>query len=277
MVDPPRDARAILHPHAGRTRFDVGWVPPPDDLAAVVGRHWTVRWAVDEPYVQQVISHPVVQVAVERHDTVDGPRYVTEVHGVVRGTFQRRLVGSGRVHGVRFRAGTFRDLLGADLSTITDRIVPTDDVLGAPWTRAACVAIDLDDDVEAARLLDARLRERLGVPDPVGIEVADLVERVEADRTVTRAAQLADVAGVTSRTLQRTFARYVGVGPKWVVRTYRLHEAAERLAAGEPVDLAELAAELGYSDQPHLTGDFKRAVGSTPADYLRAQATSRDR
>jgi AraC-like DNA-binding protein len=272
----PRDARAILHPNAGRERFAVGWVPAAEDLAGVVGRHWTVRWAVDDPYVQQVISHPVVQLAVERHHDPDGPRDVAEVHGVVRGTFERRLVGSGRVHGIRFRAGTFRDLLGADLSTLTDRIVPADQVLGPTWTALARDAIDLDDDAAAAHLLEDGLRARLpDAPDPAGLEVADLVERVEEDRTITQAAQLADLAGVTARTLQRSFARYVGVGPKWVVRTYRLHEAAERLAAGDPVDLAELAAELGYSDQPHLTGDFKRAVGRTPADYLRAQAVTR--
>ena len=276
MSTTPRDARAILHPHAGRDRFDVGWVAAPDDLATVVGRHWTVRWSVREPYVQQVLSHPVVQVAVERHDDPDGPRYVAEVHGVVRGTFERQLVGSGRVHGIRFRAGTFRDLLGADVSTITDRIVPAGEVLGPDWIAVARDAIDLDDDTAAAQLLDAELRARLpATPDPVGVEVADLIERVEEDRSITQAAQLADLAGVTPRTLQRTFARHVGAGPKWIVRTYRLHEAAERLAAGDPVDLAELAADLGYSDQPHLTGDFKRAAGRTPADYLRAQAATR--
>jgi AraC-like DNA-binding protein len=37
----------------------------------------------------------------------------------------------------------------------------------------------------------------------------------------------------------------VGVSPKWVIRRYRLQEAARWLAQGEKLQLAQLAAELG--------------------------------
>jgi AraC-like DNA-binding protein len=71
-----------------------------------------------------------------------------------------------------------------------------------------------------------------------------------------------------TRTLQRLFARYVGVTPKWVIRRYRLHEAAERLAV-PGVSQSQLAAELGYSDQAHFIRDFRAVVGMSPAAYGR--------
>jgi AraC-like DNA-binding protein len=55
------------------------------------------------------------------------------------------------------------------------------------------------------------------------------------------------------------------------VRCARLHEAAGR-AAGERVDWARLATELGYADQAHLVRDFTRVVGQPPARYARAAA-----
>ncbi|MFI9589448.1 helix-turn-helix domain-containing protein [Nonomuraea sp. NPDC052265] len=67
--------------------------------------------------------------------------------------------------------------------------------------------------------------------------------------------------------MQRLFRDYVGIGPKWVIRRFRLHEAAERVHQG--LDLATLAAELGYTDQAHLTRDFTAAVGMPPAAYAR--------
>jgi AraC-like DNA-binding protein len=73
------------------------------------------------------------------------------------------------------------------------------------------------------------------------------------------------------RRLQRLFSDYVGVGPKWVIRRYRLHEAAARAADGAGLDLVRLAAELGYADQAHLTRDFTAMVGVPPARYARAQ------
>jgi AraC-like DNA-binding protein len=63
----------------------------------------------------------------------------------------------------------------------------------------------------------------------------------------------------------------VGVGPKWVIKRRRLHEAVQRMEAGEPVDWPGLARELGYFDQAHFIHDFKAMVGRTPAEYARAQ------
>jgi AraC-like DNA-binding protein len=71
------------------------------------------------------------------------------------------------------------------------------------------------------------------------------------------------------RTLQRLFSQYVGVSPKWVIKRYRLHEAADQLGAGEVVDWAKLAVDLGYFDQAHFIKDFKTIVGQTPAEYAK--------
>ncbi len=60
------------------------------------------------------------------------------------------------------------------------------------------------------------------------------------------------------------------MSPKWVIQRYRLHEAAEQLAAGEPVSQPGLALSLGYSDQAHFVRDFKAIVGVTPGAYARA-------
>jgi AraC-like DNA-binding protein len=123
-----------------------------------------------------------------------------------------------------------------------------------------------DDDrvrvAHAARVLTAALP----APDPVVDEVVGIVARIAADPSVRRVNRLAATLGVGPRTLQRLFHEYVGVGPKWVIRQYRLHDAAGRIAAGE-IEWAQLAAELGYSDQAHLVRDFTAAVGVPPARY----------
>ncbi len=84
-------------------------------------------------------------------------------------------------------------------------------------------------------------------------------------------ADLARRLALSVRSLQRLFAEQVGLSPAWVIRRYRLHEAAARATEGGEVDWARLAAELGYCDQAHLVRDFTATVGTPTARYATGQ------
>ena len=100
------------------------------------------------------------------------------------------------------------------------------------------------------------------------------MERITSDPALRRVAGLAEVAGMSERRLQRLFAEYVGVPPKWVMRRARLHEAALRADAGAVLDWGALAADLGYADQAHLTRDFTATLGVPPSRYACRGATA---
>ena len=117
---------------------------------------------------------------------------------------------------------------------------------------------------------EQHLREHWPAHDPAVAEVGRIVHALLHDRTITRVEEVVERFGIAPRTLQRVFQRYVGVSPKWVLRRYRLHEAAARLAEGTDRGWADIAADLGYFDQPHFIRDFTRAIGTTPAAYAEA-------
>ncbi len=86
---------------------------------------------------------------------------------------------------------------------------------------------------------------------------------------MTQVGQLEDRYGLSARSLQRLFLHYLGVGPKWVILRYRIHDAVTDLDAGYAGPLADLAASLGWYDQAHFIRDFTALVGQTPGDYRR--------
>jgi len=193
------------------------------------------------------------------------PRVI--VHGVHRRMFERRLEGSGATVAVAFRPAGFRPFLTGPVAALRDREVAALDVLGVDDEAVAHRALAASTPEEGAGLLTDWLRTLHREPDPLVVRLAELVERVGSDRSLTRAEQLADLAGLGLRTLQRQFAEYVGVGPKWVVQRARLLDVAEAANSGGDVDWAGLAAELGYADQPHLIRAFTALVGCPPAAY----------
>jgi len=260
--------RAILDPHTAAERFRLDHEAAPADLAPFVEGCWILHWDLAEPHRQRVLTYPVVHLTF----TTGGQAQIT---GVVSGTFSREISGTGRVLGLRFRPGGFRPFLTAPVSTLTDRVLEIEAVFG-PAARTAADAVIAEPDVPAALELAATvLRGFQPAPDPAVDKAAALVETISNDPSVLRVSQLAGIAGMSARRLQRLFAEYVGIGPKWVIRRARMQEAAAR-AATEPQDWAALAAELGYADQAHFTRDFTASVGTSPAQYA-SSAQRRDR
>ncbi|MFB6838220.1 DUF6597 domain-containing transcriptional factor [Streptomyces sp. NPDC056361] len=136
---------------------------------------------------------------------------------------------------------------------------------------AGPLAAVLTPDTDHARVaaLDAFLLAREPAPDPAAEQAMELVDLIRSDRGVRKVSLLAAASGLSARSLQRLFASHVGVGPKWVILRYRIHEALERAESAESADWAGLAAELGYSDQAHLVRDFTATIGVSPTAYAR--------
>ncbi|WP_233358652.1 helix-turn-helix domain-containing protein [Thermomonospora amylolytica] len=255
--------RGILRAAAGLRRFRMHRSAPSPGLVPYAEHHWILHWDLREPHTQRVLTHPTVHMTF----TTGGRARVV---GIVRGVFGETIAGRGRVVGVRFRPGGFRPFLDGPVSSITDRLVPVEEIFGAEGRAVADAVIAEPSDAEAVALVERFLLARVpDRPDPLIAETAAIVARIAGDPSISRVDRLAADAGVGTRSLQRRFAEYVGVGPKWVIRRYRMHEAAERAAVGDEVDWAELAAVLGYADQAHFVRDFTAAVGTPPARYAR--------
>ena len=84
-------------------------------------------------------------------------------------------------------------------------------------------------------------------------------------------AELAAHAGLSRFELARTFRAQVGLPPHAYQLDRRIARARALLASGDPV--ASVALECGFSDQPHFTRTFKRAVGVAPGAYARSCKT----
>ena len=249
---------------AGTREFRLDRIPASPDLAPLVDRHWLVSWDLPPGRRNPVtlLPHPCVNLWFDQGEVAIGGA------GTARFTYVQE--GRGRVFGVKFRPGGFYPFLRSPVAALTDQTRP----LATLWGKAADAfaqdlarAGDLDDLIETA---ERHLRAHWPPPDPEVAEIVEIVNVLLSDRTITRVDQVCTRFGVSPRTLQRMFQRYVGVSPKWVLKRYRLHEAAARLAENRARTWAEVAADLGYFDQPHFIRDFTRAVGLTPAAYAEA-------
>jgi AraC-like DNA-binding protein len=261
----------ILRPEEFARHVALRRLPPAPALAPWVENHWVLRWDLPAgtAYPSQVLPHPTVNLTVERGVRRPGaPPAAVLVTGPVTRRFDVETTGRGWVWGVRFRPGGFPALTGVDATRLAERTLAASELLPPDVVAALDALHDTGAPLEADQeLVEAALRPLVGEPDPDHLLVVALVAEMLADRTLVRVAQVTERHGLSARRLQRLFARYVGVGPKWVLARHRMHDVVAALDAGHDGSLADLAAEHGWYDQAHFTRDFRALVGVTPARY----------
>jgi AraC-like DNA-binding protein len=258
-------ARGIVSSRASGSRVESRTFAPSEALRPFVATLWIARWDLRDqtPHEVEILSDPCVNVVVEQG--------ASRVVGVSTRVFRRTLTGAGVIRAAKLRAGAALALLpDRPAADWTDRVAP----LREAWPDTAAdierEVLAPEDDVEALERLDTSLRTCLRevTDDRVALATA-IVARIADDPEILTAQRVAEVSGLSLRPLQRLFREAVGIPPKWVVRRYRLQEAALRLERDDAPSLASLAADLGYADHAHLTRDFKSATGRTPTAFTK--------
>jgi AraC-like DNA-binding protein len=174
--------------------------------------------------------------------------------------------------GVRFRPGCASLGFGIDASSMLDRRVRFDDVVGhdaADRVRAALAGIDDVD--ERAAAFEAALARWLRIVDPEALSFVDSMTDLLIRSPRVLQSELATVAGITPRHLHRRLLHTFGHGSAMLGRQLRFQRfiaVRERSAGTTARSLAELASAAGYADQAHLSRDCRTLTGLTVRRFL---------
>lgn len=79
---------------------------------------------------------------------------------------------------------------------------------------------------------------------------------------------MATEVGWSRRHLTERFRAEYGLAPKVTARVLRFEQAVNRLKQRPTTRLADLAADLGYADQAHLTREWHSIAGCSPRQWM---------
>jgi AraC family transcriptional regulator len=134
--------------------------------------------------------------------------------------------------------------------------------------------------VYAESLVGSIVSGLLDIPDTSGdpsngrltqAQMNKLIARVNArsDGRLT-VAEMADTVGLSESWFANVFKQTTGKTPlQWQLG--KRIDIARQLLADSELTIADIAAQLGFSDQAHLTKAFRQIAGETPAAWRRLQ------
>jgi AraC-like DNA-binding protein len=169
--------------------------------------------------------------------------------------------------GAVLRPGASEALFGVAADELAERHTPLSDLWGAAASR------EVNDRLLAApnlaqqlarfeALLFARVRRVRGLHPA-------LARALERFRVTSDVGAVVSESGLSHRHFVALFRRAVGLSPKLHCRVQRFAAVVDRLAAspGAWPSLADLSLDHGYSDQSHLTREFRALAGLSPGRF----------
>jgi hypothetical protein len=238
-----QDSRGILDPAEVIRATRLNRYPAGPELAGLVQHVWTVSWDLPPGavFTPRMVQHPCANLYVSHgeadDDGVPGP-LEANLEGVFTDRTSRRIGGTGWCVAAMTTCGGLGAFLTGPAARFNDREVPLGAALDLDGHELVATMSGLTEEVDRVEHLLKVLTGVLARADPARVaaarQVAAVARRAETDRTLRQVGDLARAAGVGVRTLQRMFTEHAGVSPTWVLRRYRLLEAAERVREGRP-------------------------------------------
>lgn len=236
-------------------------VPAPDAIKDLVQWFWIPEWDIEPGRTsrQQLISFPTSNLVVQQD--------VVELAGPTTRVSFRDLTGQGWAVGALLRPAAVQ-LFTEDPGSLRDEALALDYPEMHTAVARAMQGGNAEECREAAvQVFTDWLHAQLPEVSAHALLANSMMELIGANPEIKRIEDVALRMSVSPRTLQRLAKKYIGLSPAALIRRRRLQEAADRARTNPEADLAQIAAELGYSDHAHLANDFQTFLGFTPSGY----------
>lgn len=159
--------------------------------------------------------------------------------------------------------GAARSVLGGGLREMRDRAAPLRDLWGRRTDRLLSDLGRATSWLERQTAIERALASGDHARAPISQLVRAAAQRARETRGRMGVGELCAALGVYPRQLERAFADGLGIPPKLFARIVRFRAAREAVRSGTPC--ARIAIWAGYSDQAHMTREFRAFAGVPPS------------
>lgn len=252
----------VLHRNESEAHYQLRRYFPAAAFNGFIEQCWLVNWQLAglTEHIQRNLPDPNFHLVISHnHVSLLGP---------VSKAYSYRMAGTGRIIGVKFDYGALNDYLPYPVGQCVDKEFAAKDIFTADIDTILLPLYDCADDRVVVECLQHYLAAFIHPITAQQAATHRMVSLIKQNEDIVSVEQLAAHANLSVRAVQRYFAEYVGLSPKWLIRKYRLSRALEQLE-NNTVSILDIVARLEYADQSHLIKDFKQILGITPGSYLK--------
>ena len=195
----------------------------------------------------------------------------TVVSGARSGYYARELAGPVRSIGASLRAGATERLFGIPADEFAERHIRLEDVWGHQAQALRERVLEAQTYERQLDAFESFLKQRLRTIKGMHPAIAQALALMKPNTDIEL---LAKRSGYSHRRFIELFRRSVGLTPKLYSRVQRFQRTLKAISQSDAAAFAQIAFDMGYSDQSHFNREFREFAGMTPAEYKQSAPLS---
>ncbi|MEP5614279.1 MAG: helix-turn-helix transcriptional regulator [Cyclobacteriaceae bacterium] len=248
-------------------RFD-----PTPELSHIIREFWVYENPKQTPEVQKVIPDGFSEIIIHYGDP-----YRINLEGAweqqsrllfsnqISKYFQLENSGASAMIGMKLFPTAGYELFGTDMSTLTDRVIPLEQVADDIPSPSGLTSPEFSTEMRIAQLEDW-VAKMTGDSDKDTTKIRHAIDQVFTSNGMYDIQQLADSLEISLRQFERLFKKSTGVTFKFFSRIVRFNHIFQ-LMKDEKLSWIQIALQSGYFDQSHFIKNFKEFTGEEPSSY----------
>ena len=240
---------------------------PPDEISHLVMSFW--EFAVEgesmEPTIHEIFPDGCFSLIYHRN--ANFKLNTLFIPAVARETTKAPVFGGDVFWAMRFLPSACAKILGQnpskfELKILNDSANLKHLSLGVLKKLVRCRSFD-----EAIEIFIAQIKKLDLKPAETDEKVAEAVKLIEENPGEIKISEIAAAVNLSVRQLERRFKKSSGLSPKQYARTRRIRATAVAVVENMRINWANHAAEMGFTDQSHLTREFSSITGRSPNSF----------
>lgn len=239
---------------------------PSAELSDIVLSFWefSVSENAPEPIIHEVFPDGCISLFYYRNLSL-GINEISIAGLIVESIFVQVLPGDV-YWGVRINPAAASAVLRLDPAEIRTQPMRFFSVLKC-FASQLIEKLNICEDFTAANNIFESFIKKLPVEN-VDTIIAAAVRFIENNQGQSKVSEIAEFVELSPRQFERRFRRASGLTPKQYIRTRRLRATTLNWLENSAANWANLAAEMGFADQAHLTHEFAALTKRSPVSFV---------
>ncbi len=247
-------------------------IAPHPDLSIFIEYYWMMEDDTLEAQIEKIIPDGFNEIiynyrGLYQSSVVDGWRLQNRfvMAGQISQHFFLKNTGATGMVAVKFKPSALAYIYGVNMPQLTDQIVDIDYSEQSAFYDLYLIVKEEAPFEQIAEKLNVYFLQKVGAIK-LNREIEIAISLIFKHKGIISVSAIADECCITERQLQRLFAHYIGLSPKFYMRIIQFSYIFKIIQMQNPT-WSELAQLGGYFDQSHFIRNFKSFTGEDPTKY----------